>query len=269
MTVVVQRKPFLGLILLVVCNFFLISVQVRSEQGEVLLRSWGLTLFTPPVQAVRYLADRIVEIGDHYLLLVGVEERNRFLEQENARLQLQLHQYEGLKGMVERSRRFDFLRGLYEFETLRARVIWHSFPDYSHRILINVGGTHSVRKDNAVITPDGVVGRVFTTTLINAEVELLTDMNAAAGAVLLDSRLQGVLQGTGEQFLVLNFIPSTEEVTAGETVVTSGSDRIYPKGLPLGEVVSSEKDGVYQRILVRPLADFARLEEVAVVIAER
>ena len=91
-------------------------------------------------------------------------------------------------------------------------------------------------------------------------------MKSAAGALLFHSRLQGVVQGTGTRQLVLNFIPSSEAVPDGELVYTSGTDRIYPKGLPIGTVVLTEKEGIYQRILVDPKVDFARLEEVMVVL---
>ena len=123
-----------------------------------------------------------------------------------------------------------------------------------------------MKRDSAVITADGVVGRVTTTTPLSSEVQLLNDANAAAAVTLQESRLQGITQGTGSSFLVLNYIPNTEVVPAGELLVTSGGDRIYPKGLPVGTVLSSQRGAVYQRISVKPAVDLNRVEEVAVVI---
>jgi hypothetical protein len=109
-------------------------------------------------------------------------------------------------------------------------------------------------------------GRVFAATLYQSEVELLTDQNAAAGAVLFHTRLSGIVQGTGDENLSLNFISISEDVPDNELVFTSGTDRIYPKGLPIGTIISSEKEDVYQRIIVRPQVDLSRLEEVMVVL---
>jgi len=119
-----------------------------------------------------------------------------------------------------------------------------------------------------VITADGVVGRVTTTTLLSSEVQLLNDANAAAAVTLEDSRLQGITQGTGGSLLLLNFIPNTEVVPEGELLVTSGGDRIYPRGLPVGTVLSSQRGVIYQRISVKPAVDLNKIEEVAVVIGK-
>jgi rod shape-determining protein MreC len=110
---------------------------------------------------------------------------------------------------------------------------------------------------------------VFAVDPFNAEVELLTDSSAAAGAVTAESRLYGVVQGDGTGNLYLMYIPVTEIVERDELVLTSGSDRIYPKGLPIGRVVSTQKGQVYQRLLLLPASDFARLDEVSILIGSR
>ena len=85
----------------------------------------------------------------------------------------------------------------------------------------------------------------------------------------MHSRLHGIIQGTGSETLSLNFISSSETVPDGELVYTSGTDRIYPKGLPIGTVVETEREGVYQRIIVKPQVDLSRLEEVMVVVQSK
>jgi rod shape-determining protein MreC len=266
MTEFTQRRPVFSLLLLVFINLFLLSVQVRDTQGRLLIRSLGITLLAPPAALVSSILNGVSTGISRYVWLVGVEERSTKLESENVALRLELWRLRGLQSMVERTERFKWLEERYSFETLLAMVIWRNVPLYSHRVFINVGTTQGVTQDSAVIAPEGVVGRVFAPTLYQAEVELLTDQNAAAGAVLFHTRLQGIIQGTGDDYLLLNFISSSETVPDGELVYTSGTDRIYPKGLPIGSVLSSEKQGVYQRILVKPKVDLARLEEVMVVL---
>jgi rod shape-determining protein MreC len=267
MTEFTQRRPVFSLLVLVLINLFLLSIQVRDSEGRLLLRSIGITLLAPPAEVVNYAFSRISDGLYRYVWLVGVEERNRELEKENVTLKLDLWRLRSLQTMVEHTDRFKWIESRYSFETLLASVIWRNVPLYSQRVFISVGTAQGVTTDCAIIAAEGVVGRVFAPSLYQAEVELLTDQNAAAGAVLFHTRLHGIVQGMGGETLSLNFISSSETVPDGELVYTSGTDRIYPKGLPIGTVMSSRKEGIYQSILVRPQVDLSRLEEVMVVLA--
>ena len=118
----------------------------------------------------------------------------------------------------------------------------------------------------AVIGPAGLVGRVVTPTAHASKVQLLIDRNAAAGALVERSRAQGIVVGSGVDMLRMDFVPATADVKAGDTVVTSGVDGIYPKGFVIGKVEQVENgNGIYKAIRVRPSVEFNRLEEVLVV----
>jgi rod shape-determining protein MreC len=100
-------------------------------------------------------------------------------------------------------------------------------------------------------------------------VELITNDGAAAGAMLENSRLQGVIQGDGSDILRWNFIPNYESVEVGAIVYTSGTERMYPKGYPIGKVIQSTKGlSVYRDIRVKPFVDYLRLEEIMVVVSK-
>lgn len=267
MTEWARNRPFLGLLLLVVLNLFLLSVQIRSSEGIILLRTWGLAIISPIASAFQQGSTAVLGLWHHWEFLRTVEQRNRYLERENWRLQLELHRLEALRRLVDRDPAFDLLEAQLVGGTLRAAVVWRNLPLFFERVVVNAGTRQGVRRDAAVITPEGVVGRVVVAAANSAEVELLSDVNAAAGALVGDQRLQGVVQGTGGPLLRLNFIPASETVSEGAAVVTSGADGIYPKGVPIGVVVSVDRDaGVYQQIMVRPFVDYTRLEEVALVV---
>ena len=269
MTEYVRRNPFLGLLALVILNLFLLSIQVRSENGRLILRSWGLAAFTPFALTADVASNLMHQVVDRYRFLTHLEERNRYLEEQNWRLKTELNRLEALRRQVAKDEGFRLLSTLYSFKTIRASVVWRNLPMYANKVIINAGLREHVRKDSAVITPEGVVGRVRAVTGLTSEVELLTDVNAAAGAQIGEEGLQGVVQGTGRRELRLNFILGTEQVEPGEVVYTSGTDGIYPKGVPIGKVEAAERTtGIYQRITVDPFVQFSRLEEVAVVIDE-
>ena len=120
----------------------------------------------------------------------------------------------------------------------------------------------------AVITADGIVGKVLEAyrSPSTSKVLLINDQTSGVGAILDKTRLQGILRGTASGEVVLEKVMSDENVPAGELVLTSGGDGIFPKGLLVGRVtkVGTGSD-LFLNIRVRPAADLSRLEEVLVV----
>ena len=266
MIALLQRKPFFPLAFLLFANLLLLSVQVRNTEGRLLLRSGSLLLFTPIASTVHFVVDGVTGAVKQYALLYGAQKENILLREENARLGVELAQLRGIKSLVSRREEGPMLEEQFLFDTFLAPVIWKSPPFYAHRLVINAGSLKGIRKDDAVITPQGIVGRVWATTPFTSEVELITNDSAAAGAMLEDSRLQGVIQGDGSLTMTWNFIPNYESVEVGDIVYTSGTDRLYPKGFPIGRVVQSRKGvTVYRDIQVEPFVDYLRLEEIMVV----
>jgi rod shape-determining protein MreC len=117
-----------------------------------------------------------------------------------------------------------------------------------------------------VIVPGGVIGKVLRVFGDTSQVILLTDANSGIASLLESSRVHGVLKGTNRPLAKLTYVINGEPVTVGEILVTSGEDRIYPKGLPLGVVVSARSGSEFQEIEVQPLAQLNRLEEVLVIL---
>ena len=264
-----QRKPLVSLCALLLTNLLLLSVQVRNEEGRVLLRSWGLLLFTPVASTVHFLSSGISGAVTRYALLYRAQEENAGLQEENDRLKVELGQLRGIKSLLSRQTEGRLVQQQFLFDTFSVPVIWKSAPFYAHRLVVSGGSRHGVQKDGAAITPEGIVGRVWATTPFSSEVEMITNAGAAAGAMLEDSRLQGVVQGNGSTTLRLDFIPNYEQVEVGDIVYTSGTDRIYPKGLPIGRVITSGRGpAIHRDIELAPFVDYLRLEEIMVVINE-
>ena len=131
---------------------------------------------------------------------------------------------------------------------------------------IDKGSVGRLDTDMAVISPAGVVGRVILPSRRASKVQLLIDRNAAAGALIERTRVQGVVVGIGDGMLQMQYVPGTADVKPGDLVVTSGIDGIYPKGFVIGTIEHVDRGaGAYHEITVRPAVDFSRLEEVLVV----
>jgi len=118
----------------------------------------------------------------------------------------------------------------------------------------------------AVISPAGVVGRIILPSRRASKVQLLIDRNAAAGALIERTRVQGVVVGVGDGLLHMQYVPGSADVKTGDLVVTSGIDGIFPKGFVIGTIDHADRGaGAYHEIVIRPAVDFARLEEVLIV----
>lgn len=260
-----ERKSLPLVILAVVLHLVLISAQVRNPHGHTLLRTLGVAVISPLALTVSAAADSIEGLLNRYVMLFGVQERNEELEAEIGRLRLENEQLKSVQSMLGRSAELRILARQHLFETTTAAIIWKTAPFFSRRLGINVGTRQGVKRNLAVLGLSGIIGRVVATTPMSSEVELITNRGASAGAMLTDSRLQGVVQGNGGDLLEWKFIPNHELVEVGESVYTSGTDRIYPKGIPVGRVVSSEKGEMNHRnIKVEPFVDFSKVEEVLV-----
>ena len=122
----------------------------------------------------------------------------------------------------------------------------------------------------AVMTADGIVGKVLLVYPSVSQVLLISDQSSGVGALLEKTRLQGVLRGTANGEVVLERVMADEQVPVGENVLTSGGDQIFPKGLPVGTVtkVGTGKE-LFLNIKIRPAADLSKLEEVMVLVEKR
>jgi rod shape-determining protein MreC len=236
--------------------------------GTRLIRVWTVTAFTP-FQKMFVSTGHFFRNGWHnYADLRGVRRQNEQLQQEIERLRMEQVR---LRQDADQAHR---LQALLEFKekfvakTLAAQVIATSGTEQSRVITIDKGSRDGLKPEMAVITPDGIVGKVKEVAPLSSQVLLINDRESGAGVILESSRLQGVLKGTSYGELQVTDIMSDEQVNAGEHVITSGGDRIFPKGLSVGTVVNASPDrdnDPFLNIRVKPSADLGRLEEVLVV----
>lgn len=240
----------------------------NTGSGTRLIRVWTVTAFTP-VEKVFVSTGRFFRNGWHnYADLRGIRKQNRELQDEVARLHMEQVQ---LKQDADQARRLQVLLDFKEnfiSKTVAAQVIAFSGTEQSRLITIDKGSHDGLKPDMAVITPDGIVGKVKDVFPLSSQVLLINDHDSGAGVILEHSRLQGFVKGTPLGELQVNGIMSDEQVEAGEHVITSGGDRIYPKGYSVGTVTGAAPDrdnDPFLVIKIKPAADLNRLEEVLVI----
>jgi rod shape-determining protein MreC len=244
----------------------LISAQMNTARGVPVIEAASVGVVGEAQRATAGLIDGLRGAWGGYIALRDVEQENARLARENAELQVRLQEERALARQARGLERLLGLQRRLSIETAAAGIIaGAASPDFA-TVTIDKGTAAGLAGDMAVVAPSGVVGRVVRPTARTSTVQLLIDRNAAAGAMLEASRVQGVVVGTGDGGLRLDFVPPTTEVVVGDLVVTSGIDGIYPKGFILGQIESVERRGEdWGEIRVRPAVDFSALEAVLVV----
>jgi rod shape-determining protein MreC len=246
-----------------------LAMQVRrstQDESTRLIRVWAVDAVTPLEKSIVWFQSGVSGLWHNYFYLRGVRQENRDLKLQIERLRIEQVR---LNEDAEQARRLQALLGFKEqfiSKTLAAQVIGSSGSEQSRSIYIDKGTHDGIRPDMAVITAEGVVGKVLRAFKTTSQVLLINDQTSGVGSILEKSRLQGVLRGTPVGEVVLEKVMSDETVQPGEKVVTSGGDQIFPKGLPVGTVTKvSPGPELFLNIRVKPAADLSRLEEVLVI----
>ncbi len=245
-----------------------LAVQVKRQtenQSSRLIRVWAVTTVTPLEKGIVRLQTGATGIWRNYVYLRGVRQQNRELQQQIQ--QLQLDQVR-LKQDAEQAHRLQSLLGFKEqfiAQTTAAQVIGSSGSEQSRIVYLDKGSKQGIERDMAVISSDGVVGKVILVFANTSQVLLINDQSSGVGAILEQSRLQGILKGKASGELVLDKIMSDEDVKPGEKVLTSGGDQIFPKGLPIGSVTRVSTGSQFLQVTLRPSAALDHLEEVLVI----
>jgi rod shape-determining protein MreC len=184
-----------------------------------------------------------------------------------------------LEGQLSRFREMDRenqrLRKLLNFsvplatKTVGARVIGEDVTPWKKVVLLDKGSRNNLKKDMAVVVPEGLVGRIVEVEPYTAHAILLPDPDSRVSALTATSRAQGIIAGIGIDKLQMKYLALDAEISVGEDVTTSGVGSIFPKGIQIGKIESIERDsdGLHLLAFVKPSVPFSKLEEVLCLVS--
>jgi rod shape-determining protein MreC len=246
-----------------------LAIQIkRSTENEPsrLIRLWAVSIVAPLEKGIVRVQNSGSGVWHNYFYLRGVRQENRDLRGQLEQIRLEQVR---LKQDADQAHRLQALLGFKEQfigKTTAAQVIGSSGSEQSRLAYIDKGSDDGIRNEMPVITADGIVGKVLSVIDgSTSQVLLINDQQSGVGAILERSRLQGVLKGRASGELVIDKIMADEEVKPGDRILTSGGDRIFPKGLPVGTVSKISKGPEFIQVTVKPAAMLTRLEEVLVI----
>ena len=268
-TILGRYKNLIVLAVILFGQLIALAVQVKrpTQEGEMrLIRVWAIAAVTPLEKAVVHSQTWVHDKWVGYVWLRNVRRENEQLRSDIERMKLEQARLSEDANMARRIQTLLAFKEQYIENTVAAQVIGTSGSEQSRVLYIDKGWDDGVKPDMAVITPTGIVGKIVQVSAGSAQVLPINDQLSGVGAALKDLRLQGILKGAPNGTTTLMYIMSDEPVKPGQEVITSGGDRIFPKGLEIGTVASAEpgKD-LFLNIRVLPSARLDRLEEVLVI----
>jgi rod shape-determining protein MreC len=208
------------------------------------------------------------DIWRSYFFLVETHQENLFLKRRINHLKRENTRYQELLLANQR------LRDLLNFQentdepVLAARVIGWDSSGLFKSIIIDKGEDDGLKVNMPVVNSEGVVGRVVSVSPNYAQVLLITDQNSAVDGLVQRSRGRGMLKGNGSSECYFDYVIKTYDINTGDTIVTSGLGRIFPKGLYLGVVkeINDSPNKLFKDVRVSPAVNFSKLEEVLIVL---
>lgn len=254
------------LLLVILAQLVLLAYQVKSNEDVRLIRVWSVTAVTPMAKVLEVVRANTIGIAENYFVLLNVREENRKLQEENGKLKMDNQFLRSELQTADRAVALKAFQTRTPSRTLPARIIGTGTGTNSRVVFIDQGSAAGVMRGMAVVTPDGIVGKVLGAYPTASQVSLITDPTFAAGVISDRHRVHGTVKGQGQSKCLVDYVENEEKVEVGEMFYTSGADRVFPKGMPVGRVSVVRQGRNFKEIFLVPSGYQNGLEEVLVVI---
>lgn len=258
-----ERRTVWVLIVVLTVQLVYLAIQ-GAKAGDTWLESAGVRVLGPAARGIASVPTSWADFREGLRMRGSLQKENRELRREVEALRLRLLQLTDLENDMRR------LGAAVEYTTPpvgRIRAVDVVYVDHASwlRTLLIYTGDRPARVNQPVLSAAGLVGRVVTVAGPYAKIQLITDRAASVGAMILRTRRQGVVRGSGlgRAGLELDYVPRQADVRPGDRVVTAGIDGVYPRGIPIGTVVEVKRGGqLFHSILVSPAVDLGALDQV-------
>lgn len=266
-----KKNPRLLLVVLVIAHLILISLNRVPGQPDLRYLHVVMMASATPVQWVVSQSVSVVKsVWYGYFALRSAKRENDWLKTRNAELETQVIELREKGKLLDQINALNQSALVSAYPHVNASVIGRDADQWFNTIVIDRGSLSGVKKDQPVMTAEGLIGRVIVVSPISSRVLLITDERHGAGAVIAqtaENRLLGVLKGKNQSLCEMRFLAAPGKLENGEQVITSGQDQLYPKGLLIGRVRNLNNSGVIpQAVEVEPAAPLEKLEVVAVLM---
>ncbi|BBO72088.1 hypothetical protein DSCA_60180 [Desulfosarcina alkanivorans] len=254
-------------IVMVAVNVILLTITGKHTQAPSGLGRGALVVVSPFQRQFTFFFQSVKNIWNQYFFLVSTAKENQQLKKALGQSIEQLNRFSETELANGR------LRHLLGFEKevprpmVAARVVGRDPSAWSKTVIVDKGTRNGVRQGAPVVVPEGIAGVVVEASAGYAKVLLLIDPNSAVDALVQQTRARGIVKGGGGDYCVFDYVLRKHEIGVGDTVVSSGLDGVFPKGLRVGRIseIVRLNAGIFQKVSVTPYVDFETLEELFVI----
>lgn len=258
-----------ALVVCVVASIALFTVSCRTgEDGPLGVVRGAFQTVTSPVRYLGATVSAPVQgLGNIFTNLTADQATLSELQQENDELRARNVELEESEQTAQRLQSLLDLRDANSLQSTAARIISGASDSWSATVTIDKGTSSGLSVGMPVTSSSGVIGQIIECGATTSTVRLLTDENSSISAMVQSSRAQGMLEGSATGEVSLTLVRTSQDVSVGDVVITSGLGGVFPKGLPIGQVTSVEKNpgDLYLDIVVELYARTESSEEVLVI----
>ncbi len=258
----------LCVILFVLINIVLLSISAKHPHRYTIVDRVVMAGIVPFQECVTRTMHFFGRMWHHYFHLVAVREECDRLKGILAKAQMEQSRHLESELACQRLRKLLEMKSEVPHRMLPARVVGLDPSGWFKTVFINRGTGDGVSNGMAVIASGGIVGRVIGASGQYAKVLLIIDRSSAVDALAQRTRARGIVEGETSESCRFKYIVRKADIKIEDTVISSGLDGVFPKGLRVGAIseISRPSSGLFQEVKVRPFVDFTRLEEVLVIL---
>ncbi|PRC93269.1 rod shape-determining protein MreC [Solimicrobium silvestre] len=245
----------------------LLVIDARLQTLELVRQVVGSALY--PLQMLAVMPrDLAYNMGDYFTQLTALEKENAALKRSQLEQALNVQHGQQLQFENAQLRRLLATSEHVPVKSVMGEILYDARDSFSRRIIVNRGIKHGVALGQPVIDDQGVVGQITRVFPFTSEVTLLTDKDQAIPVQVQRNGLRSVIYGKGQVGNLELRVPSNADIKAGDILVTSGIDGIYPPGLFVARatVVENSASTTFERIVCLPMAGLDRHKEVLILL---
>jgi rod shape-determining protein MreC len=257
-------------ILLVTVNIIFLAIAIKRPP------SWGagrlLLSFVAPFQdATSRALGASRKLWQNYFQLITVAQENERLKQQVEAAAARVHLQRETELENERLRDLLGFKQSLAQPAVAGRIIAKDPSSWFNTVIINKGAADGLTKGLPAVTARGIAGQVVEVSTHQSKLMLIIDRSSAVDALVQRSRVRGVVKGTSQEECTLDYVMPEDDVRQGDSIISSGFDGVYPKGIPIGTVsaVLGQGPDFFKEVQITPAVDFNKLEEVLIILAPR
>ena len=256
------------LLLVIMGQLVLLAVSAKNDLDVRFIRIWTVTAVTPVARIIEGLRGGSTGFLHNYILLHDTNQENQRLRSELNRMKMENVFLKNELNTADRAKALQVFQQHTPSRTVAATIIATGAGSSSKVVFVDRGTVSGVQRGMAVVTPDGIVGKVIAAYPTASQVLLITDPDFAAGVVTQKGGVHGTLKGQGTPQCRVDYVAFEQKVEPGEWVYTSGDDRIFPRGFPVGIVKAVRPGQPFKEILVEPSGMQRGLVEDVLILIE-